>query len=385
MTSRVPDSAEAILAGLDELVPELSARAAETEAARRLPPDLVALLTGAGCFRMLRPRSHGGVEGTLADQLHLVEVLSRADASVGWTTMIGSSAWVDMVHLPRGTFDELFAEPDVIVAGAISPSGTAEATSDGFRVHGRWGFITGVEHATWVALNCLEADPAGGPPGMRLAIVPQRELVVEDTWHVSGLRGTGSQHVRAEGLSVPAAWTCNPMAGEACVDLTITRVPPPAFVALAVSRVALGIAAGALDDIIELASGKVPLLSAGTLATSPTFHRDLAAADARLRGARALHDETVGSVWAAAGSGAAFTNQLRARARLDAVWAVEEAVAVVEFAYRAGGGSALYDSSPLQRRLRDVHAVTQHFIVRPDVFAGAGQVLAGLEPPGPVF
>ena len=67
------------------------------------------------------------------------------------------------------------------------------------------------------------------------------------------------------------------------------------------------------------------------------------------------------------------------------MWAVEQAVEVVEFAYRAGGGSALYDSSPLQRRLRDVHAVTQHFIVRPDVFAAAGQVLAGLEPPGPVF
>ena len=173
--------------------------------------------------------------------------------------------------------------------------------------------------------------------------------------------------------------------GEPCIDLAIVRAPAPALVALSVSRVALGIAAGALDDIIGIAGDKVPLLSPGTLATSPTFHRDLAAADARLRSARALHDETVGSVWEAAVSGAAFTNQIRARARLDSVWAVEQAVDVVEFAYRAGGGSALYDSSPLQRRLRDVHAVTQHFIVRPDVFAAAGQVLAGLEPPGPVF
>ena len=384
-TKRVPDSAEAILTAVDELVPEVSARAAETEAARRLPPDLVDRLSSSGIFGMLLPRSHGGAEGTLADQLHAIESLARADASVGWTVMIGSSAWVDMVHLPRGTFDELFAEPGTIVAGAISPSGTAEATPDGFRVDGRWGFITGVEHATWVGLNCLEADPAGGPPGMRLAVVPRKEVVVEDTWHVSGLRGTGSQHVRAEGLSVPSAWTCNPMAGEACVDLTIVRVPAPAFVALAVSRVALGVAAGAMDDITALAADKVPLLSPGTLATSPTFHRDLAAADARLRSARALHDETVAFVWAAAVSGAAFTNQIRARARLDAVWAVEQAVEVVEFAYRAGGGTALYDSSPLQRRLRDVHAVTQHFIVRPDVLAAAGQVLAGLEPPGPIF
>jgi indole-3-acetate monooxygenase len=385
MTKHVPDSAEEVLAAIDSLVPEVYARAAEIEAARRLPPDLVASLASSGCFGMLLPRSHGGVEGTLADQLHAIEALARADASVGWTVMIGSSAWVDMVHLPRGTFDELFAEPGTIVAGAISPSGTAEAAPDGFRVNGRWGFITGVEHASWVGLNCLEVDPGGGPPAMRLAVVPQKDVVVEDTWHVSGLRGTGSQHVRAEGLSVPAAWSCNPMAGEACLDLAIVRAPAPALVALSVSRVALGIAAGALDDILGLAGDKVPLLSSGTLATSPTFHRDLAEADARLRSARALHDETVRSIWATAVAGAAFTNQIRARARLDSAWAVEQAVEVVEFAYRAGGGSALYDGSPLQRRLRDAHAVTQHFIVRPDVFAGAGQVLAGLEPPGPIF
>jgi indole-3-acetate monooxygenase len=385
MTKQLPDSVEAVLAAIDDLVPDVSARAAETEAARRVPPDLVAQLAGSGCFGMLLPRSHGGVEGTLADQLDAVEALARADASVGWTVMIGSSAWVDMVHLPRATFDELFAEPGTIVAGAISPSGTAEAGPDGYRVTGRWGFITGVEHATWVGLNCLEVDDAGGPPGMRLAVVRREDIVIEDTWHVSGLRGTGSQHVRAEGVEVPATWTCDPMAGEPCLDLIVVRVPAPALVALSVSRVALGIAAGALDDILGIAGDKVPLLAPGTLATSPTFHRDLAEADARLRSARALHDETVGSVWAAAVSGTAVTNELRARARLDAAWAVEQAVDVVELAYRAGGGSAVYDSSPLQRRLRDVHAVTQHFIVRPDVFAAAGQVLAGLEPPGPVF
>jgi alkylation response protein AidB-like acyl-CoA dehydrogenase len=386
MTKTVPDSAEEVLTAVEELGPELASRAAETEAGRRLPPDLVGLLVDNGCFRMLLPRSHGGVEGTLADQLHLVEGLARADGSVGWTVMIGSSAWADMVHLPRATFDELFAEPGTIVAGAISPSGSAESLgAEGFRVTGRWGFVTGVEHATWVGLNCLQVDDAGGPPGMRLAVLPREQVVVEDTWHVSGLRGTGSQHVRAEGVEVATTWTCEPMTGEPCVDLTIARVPAPALVALLVSRVALGIAAGALDDITMLATDKVPLLSPGTLATSPTFHRDLATADARLRSARALHDDTAGAVWTTAMSGGTFTNQERARARLDAVWAVEQAVDVVELAYRAGGGTALYDGSPLQRRLRDVHAVTQHFIVRPDVLAAAGSVLAGQEPPGPVF
>ena len=384
-TAQASSSAAAILTAIDDLAPAVAARAAETEAARRVPMDLVEDLAEAGCFRMLLPRILGGAEATLPELVRAVQTLAAADGSVGWTVMIGSSAWVDLLHLPRASFDELFGRPGSIVAAVIAPTGTAEVEPGGYRVAGRWSFATGVQHATWVGLNCLEADPAGGPPGMRLAVLPAGEVEIEDTWHVSGLRGTGSQHLRVDGAIVPAERTCDPMSGEPCHDLTVGRIPTPALVALMVSSTALGIARGALDDITALAAEKVPLLAAGTLATSPTFHSDLARADARLRSAWDLHASTVQATWNTAVHGRPFTNDARARARLDAAWAVEQSVEVVEFAYHHGGGSALYDDSPLQRRLRDVHAVTQHFIVRPDVFAAAGQVLAGLEPPGPVF
>ena len=104
---------------------------------------------------------------------------------------------------------------------------------------------------------------------MRLAVVPRKQVVVEDTWKVSGLGGTGSQHVRAEGVEVPATWTCDPMAGEACVDLTVVRGARTRVGGPSISRVALGIAAGALDDILGIAGDKVPLLAPGTLADQP--------------------------------------------------------------------------------------------------------------------
>ena len=389
MTQRVHGSAESLLAAIDALVPEVSARAVETEAARRLPPDLVALLASSGCFGMLLPRSHGGVEGTLADHLR-GEALARADGSVGWTVMIGSSAWADMVHLPRASFDELFAEPGTIVAGAISPSGTAEAVgSDAFRISGRWGLVTGVEHATWVGLNCLYDDQAGGPPGMRLAVA----AAASRSWSRTPGRSAGSA-APAASTSGPTGSRCRPrgpatpMAGEPCIDAR-DRAGAGArrWWPCRVSRVALGIAAGALDDILGIADRQGPAPGSRHARDQPRRStHDLAAADARLRSARALHDETVGAVWAAAvvrgrrsrtssGRGPGSTRPGRSSRQSS----------VVEFAYRAGGGSALYDSSPLQRRLRDVHAVTQHFIVRPDVFAAAGSVLAGQEPPGPVF
>ena len=140
---------------------------------------------------------------------------------------------------------------------------------------------------------------------------------------------------------------------------------------------AIGIAQGALDDIVALATDKVPLLDAAPLAKNPTFQLDLATADTELRAARSLLHDTAASLWSSAVTRDQPTLRQRAYVRAAAVWATSRAAAVVDAAYRAGGGSSLYMDSPLQRRLRDVHAVTQHFLVRPDAMTTAGAVLTG--------
>jgi alkylation response protein AidB-like acyl-CoA dehydrogenase len=376
---------EAVLAAIDALAPTVAARAADVEAARRLPPDLLRELVDAGCFRLLLPASHGGAGADLAQATRATEALARADGSVGWTTMIGSTAWCDLVHLPRATFDDVFADPDTIIAGVINPGGSIEPAGDGYRVTGRWAFATGVEHATWIGANCIAGMGPDGPR-MRFAVLSPGDVAIEDTWRVGGLRGTGSHHFAVDGAIVPGDRTFDPLGdGAPCIDDPLARIPAPTLVALRVAAVALGIAAGALDDIGALAADKVPLLAAGTLATSPTYHHDLAAADGDLRAARGLLAEAVGATWDTAVAGDPFTLPARARVRIDAAWTTERAASVVRRAYRAGGGTALYDECPLQRRLRDIEALGQHFLVRPDVLAAAGSVLAGLDPPGPLF
>ena len=146
---------------------------------------------------------------------------------------------------------------------------------------------------------------------------------------------------------------------------------------LAIASVAIGIAQGALDDIVALAVDKVPLLAHAPLAANPLFQLELATADTELRAARALLYETAEAAWATAAGGAPFTLEQRARIRAAAVWATERAAAVVGTAYRSGGGSSLYADCPLQRRLRDINAVTQHFLVKRDTLTTAGAILAG--------
>ena len=143
------------------------------------------------------------------------------------------------------------------------------------------------------------------------------------------------------------------------------------------ANVAVSISEAALAEVTTLATGKVPMFADGALAANPLFRHQLGAADAKLRAARALLDADVASAWAAAVDGQELSPPRRARLRATATWTTATAAAVCDTAYTAGGGSALYSSSPLQRRWRDAHSITQHFAVKRDTFTLAGAVLAG--------
>lgn len=374
-----------VLDGVDSLVPTIRGRAAEIERARRVPAPVLQQLIDAGCFRVALPTSHGGLGADLAAFMRVLEALSRADGSVGWIVAIGGLGWRDMTALPRATFDALFPPgADVIPAGAFSPAATVVPRDGGFEVTGRWAFVSGCEHATWLYGNCMEAVD-GQEPRVRTVVFAPDDIEIEDTWNVCGLRGTGSHHVRADDVLVPSDRTGLAFESEPCLDEPIVRIPPPALFALGVASVAVGLARGAVDDALELAGGRVPLLAGAPVAANPVFQFDLAVSDTELSAARALLHEHAEVAWATAAEGLAFEDEQRARIRAAAAWAVTRACDAVETSYRAGGSNALYDDSPLQRRLRDIQTLAQHFLVRRDTFTVAGGALAGQGIGVPVF
>ncbi len=382
MTTRTTND---VLDAVRDLAPTIAARAPEIEAARRVPADLLAQLIDAGCFQLLRPRSLNGIGTDVPTALEVLEALARVDASTGWVVMIGSGSWLDLAGLPRHSLDALFADGDAIVAGAFNPTGSIAPADGGFRVNGRWSFASGCEHANWIYGNCVELDSDGGEPRLRIAVFAPDQIVIEDTWRVSGLRGTGSHHFHVDDAFVPADRTLIALGDEPTIDAPVVRMPVVSFIGLAIASVALGTAHGALDDIVAIATEKVPLLAHGALATDSVFHVELATADTDFRAARSLLQDVAGAAWDMAVAGEPFDDVQRARMRAAAVWVTERAAAVVDAAYRAGGGSSLYDDCPLQRRLRDVHAITQHFVVKQGTLATAGAVLAGQALDTPVF
>jgi alkylation response protein AidB-like acyl-CoA dehydrogenase len=368
-------NAATIFDAVRDLAPVIAARSEEIETARRLPPDLVAQIRDAGCFRMLLPERLGGAGAELADHVAMVRELARVDGSVGWTVLLGSSAPLIFGKLPADAFDAVFTEnPDLALAGTFNPTGVATPVDGGYRVTGRWSFASGCQHADWLIAHCFVDD--GRVPPLRMMMIPAADAEIIDTWSVAGMCGTGSHDFAVDGLFVADGRSFS-VFEEGGLDGPLWRIPELTYSSLQFANVAIGIAEGAVAEITTLASGKVPLFADATLAANPLFRNRLAEADAHLRAARALLDADIAATWAIATAGGELTPELRARLRATAVWVVTAAASVVDTAYTFGGGSALYSSSPLQRRWRDVHMITQHFAVKPDTLTLAGAVLAG--------
>jgi indole-3-acetate monooxygenase len=368
---------EPILDAVKALTPSITVRAEEIERARRLPTDLVDELVAAGCFRMLVPRSRGGAELDLPVQMRVLEELARADASVAWTVMIGSEGPVLFRMLRRASFDAVYAAgPDVILAASANPTGTATPVDGGYQVTGQWAFASGCQHAHWFVGHCVVDD--GREPPLRMMVLRPSDIGIKDTWSVSGLCGTGSHDVVVNGAFVPDELSFV-FGSEPTVEVPPLRIPELTRAAIQIASVTVGVAHGALDDILALALDKTPTFTEGRLVSNPLFQSQFGEAETQLRAVRAALYTEADLAWAKARAGAPFTPQDRAHVRGTTIWATRTAAAVVTTAYQAGGSSSLYTTNPLQRRLRDAHALTQHFAMKADTFMKVGAVLAGQE------
>jgi alkylation response protein AidB-like acyl-CoA dehydrogenase len=304
----------------------------------------------------------------------LAETVARGDASAGWCVSIAATSSLLGGWLAPDALAEVFGDPDHVAAGVWAPRGAARSVDGGFRVSGQWAFCSGITHSDYLFGGCIvDADGNdGGTP--RVLAIPVSELEILDTWHTSGLRGTGSHDAVADDVFVPehrSLWLLDPPTCAA----PLYRFPIFAFFALSIAAAALGNARGALDDLQTLAVGKIGLGSSRTLAQRPATWSVVAENEASLRAARAFYYEAIADAWRAAQSPEPVSVELRTGLRLAATHAVRTAADVVRAMYDLGGGSAIYDDSPLQRRFRDGHAATAHFQVNAATWELCGRLL----------
>ncbi|MEZ4278906.1 MAG: acyl-CoA dehydrogenase family protein [Myxococcota bacterium] len=363
---------------------ELRERAPAIEDARRLPRDLSDRFAQAGFYRMCVPSALGGLECPPATTMETIETLARADGASAWCVFIGATSGSVLSLLSEAAGREIFARETTLLSGVFAPRGAATAVDGGFRISGRWPWGSGTQNADWILAGCRvvrEGAPAAADahaPETRLMIVPASSVEFLDTWHVSGLSGTGSTDFEIRDVFVPAS-----RAVAFGVDRALPRplyaFPQFGLLALGIGAVALGLARAAIDELVALAATKTPDGSGRPLAARPAAQSEVALAEATLRSARAFYREAIATAWEAAMRDGAIDVTHRRDLRLATTHATQASAAVVGRMYTLAGGSAVYRSSPLQRIFRDVHVATQHMMVSPSTLELTGRLLLGLE------
>lgn len=381
-----PETAADILARAQAVAPLLRARSVEIERNRRLPADVVEMLRDTGVFRMGFSRRWGGPELSSVEQTEVVEALAYGDASAGWCAMIGMDTGLYASFLDEADVKEMFPSLDMITAGLLFPSGRAEIVPGGYRLTGRWPFGSGITHCDWVVSGAFlfrDGTPypgEGGEHDSRLFLVPRAEVDVIDTWHTTGLAGSGSCDYTITDVFVPG--------GRSIVFSAVRSgsgpLAQPEVHMRNMPGVALGVARAALDYTREVIKDRRGWsenwrMQVGLAECEADFFAARAGVYAALR-----RQWEVLSAGAAGGDAPGLTPHERAALPLSRLHAFRTARSIVTRLYDLLQTASIYRSSPMDRWLRDTTTMCQHIVAQDRILQTAGAHLLGARPEFPL-
>jgi alkylation response protein AidB-like acyl-CoA dehydrogenase len=343
-----------------------------------IPQDVIDRFKAVGVYRACVPKRFGGDERTPAEFCAMVEQMSIADGSAGWVASFGMSP-VYLASLPLDTIRQVYAKgPDVVFAGGIFPPQPAETVAGGFRVKGRWKYSSGCMGASLVGVGIApkNGDKLDLP---RLAVMPREKAQIDPTWDTVGLLGTGSHDLVVDDVVVPEEWTFI-RGGAPNLDEPFFRYPSLSFATQVLSVVGLGVARAALDELRDMAAGRVSVTGAPAVADRPLSQVEIARAEAELRSARAFFFEAMEDAWATVLAGDPVPAEKSNLLRLSSTHASRVSARVARSVQMLSGMSGIYHDSPLARFVNDAQVVTQHAFMGDVTYQNAGAIFFGKQP-----
>jgi len=348
-----------------KLAPQIRSSADEIDAARELPRPLFEALADAGLFHLAVPRAIGGAEIAFPTYVEVIEEIGKADASTGWAVNQGAIFGTYAARMPREVARAIWIDtPRSVVANTPAATAKAVVVPGGYRVTGRQGFSTGCRHAAWVAAHAQVVENGQirleqGQPEARYFFVPVAEAELLDTWHVRGMRGTGTHHFAVTDAFVPAERTVLSATAQLLENGPLYKIPRTLAFASGDAAVALGMARASLDTFVELAGAKTPRAMQALLRDQSMVQVSVGQAEAALRSGRAFLMETVRDIWGEATAGAVSLER-RAILRVATTHGIRLAAQVIDTVYKAAGATAAYEGHLIQRHFQDIHVITQH-------------------------
>ena len=367
--------------------------AAQAEAERRMPDELLQSLMDAGLFSIYTPKQFGGLDLPLPEALRVVEEVSRHDGSTGWTVALGVVNSLFTSVLADESARRVLGNGSVLICGSPAMSVQAVPVEGGYRLSGRWGFNSGAPNASWVAIPAPIFEGGAprmgeGGPELVFCFFPRSEAQIIDTWHVTGLRASGTQDLCVENLFVPEEMTGGfsmPAGPQPVRDCAFTNVPLfTLFAVIQSPAVCLGLARRMIEEYRDLAVSKQSTFGS-KLSEQSLAQVGIARAEALVSSARTWWYDRVEGLWDAAVQGRTLSLEERASIRVASLLAVDNCLDAADMLYRLGGSSTIFQSSPLERCWRDIHTAAQHMQSQPVRWETAGRVMLGLEPDSPIL
>ena len=366
------------------LAPMIRSCADQIEANRELPRPLFEALADAGMSRLALPHVLGGAEINFR-----LRPSARRDRQSRRQYRLGRQSVRDFRDL-RGTDAARHRSPDLDRHATqhrrqhAPPTGQAVVVPGGYRVTGRQGFSSGCRHAAWLAARAHifeNGQPRlkDGQPEERYLFVPAAEAELLDTWHVRGMRGTGTHDFVVSDVFVPAERTVLQAGAPLLETGPLYEIPRSLLFASGDAAVALGLARSCLSAFFELAGAKTPRAMQAMLRDQPLVQAAVGHSEAHLRSGRAFLNEVVCELWTEAISTGTITLDQRAALRLATTHAIHLAVDVVDTVYQAAGVTAIYEGTPMQRYFQDIHVISQHLQGRLSHYELVGKHSLGLK------
>ncbi|MET0404133.1 MAG: acyl-CoA dehydrogenase family protein [Cystobacter sp.] len=350
------------------------ARAEATEQARGLSAETMGELFDSGLLRLLTPRRHGGLELDWPTMVEASRIAARACASTAWVMSIVGGHVGIAGRLSRACQEEIFASgPRQLFSTASAPTtGTIRKAEGGFRVHGTWRFSSGIDHATWVIINgsCVD-HPAPPTPNRFLLTVRSEQVHVEDTWHVVGMRGTGSKDIRFDNLFVPDAWgvafaecfDARPEGARVNPDSYLFEVPFIPYATSAIIGPLLGCAEGAYQEHVAALRKRFDPSAASPVAPWSTAQERLAESGAELTCARLLYESILRTLHEAGRARRPLSSEEWVTLKRDRAYLTRLCVTAIQRLMLHQGTASTLESHPLQRHWRDLQAMASHIDV----------------------
>lgn len=373
------DDFERIIADVDDLRETFEPHIVEMEELCCLPAPIVDKLKEIGIFRMWAPKQFGGQELEFPTGAELIRRIAAIDGSIGWVAAINSGGCLMLPNFPLASLEAIYRTgPDQIIAGNGHSLGSATRVAGGWRVSGRWPLASGCKDAHWIAGGFAEQEPQGDSGGhhMRVMLQPAKEFNIEETWRAMGLRGTGSHHVSIEEAFVAEGFVTDFANADSSIDGPLYRNPIH-FVPLTHSAVQLGIAEAALVDIVELQQAR---LNGDASGRRELAYFQLGTCNAKLKAAQAMFERQVISNWSDAVEGRPADPKKLNATMQTAAFVAAETLEIVRCCFEMAGSASVYETSALQRRLRDIQVATQHGAVqRTNLMAGGKALFEGAQ------